>query len=127
LTDVAFPRGGTLGHAALLTIAELANVVRPATRPTDTVVGWVPVPPGALGAVVHGLLELHGRRWRNEYVEHPDRLVADVEDLLLAMRLLRRGDGRLELSAVARRYAPDVDEPPARSTPPALDFDEVTP
>jgi uncharacterized protein (TIGR02678 family) len=126
LTDVAFPRGGTLGHAALLTIAELANAVRPAPRSADAVVAWAPVPDGALGAVVHGLLARHGRRWRNEYVQHPERLVADVEDLLVAMRLLRRRDGALELSAVARRYAPAVDEPPARVTPSTLDYDEVT-
>jgi uncharacterized protein (TIGR02678 family) len=126
LTDISFPRGGTLGHAALLTIAELAGSARPATAMADAAVAWVPVADGALGEVVERLLARHGRRWRNEYVEHPDRLVADVEDLLVAMRLLRRRHGVLELSALARRYAPAVDEPPARSTPFALDFDEVT-
>jgi hypothetical protein len=90
------------------------------------VVGWAPVPDGAVAAIVDGLLARHGRRWRHDYVEHPDRLAADVEDLLVAMRLLRRRNEGLELAAVARRYAPAVDEPPARSAPPALDFDEVT-
>jgi uncharacterized protein (TIGR02678 family) len=125
LTDEPFPRGGTLGHAALLTLAHLAQVVHPDERPVDEVVAWAPVPGGALAAIVGVLLERHGRRWRNDYVDHPDRLVADVEELLVAMRLLRRRSGALELSAVARRYAPDIVEPPARPPPPTLDPEDT--
>jgi uncharacterized protein (TIGR02678 family) len=119
LTDVEFPRGGSLGHAALLALAELVRVCRPtrAVEPTP----WVPVPDGTLAAVVDDLLARHGSKWRNEYVEQPARLLADVEELLLAMRLLRRRAGGLELSAVANRYAPDLVE--AHTRQPASAFD----
>jgi hypothetical protein len=57
--------------------------------------------------------ELHGRhrsRWKQDYADHPDRLARDVEELLIAMGLLRRwGNGDLRLAAIANRYAPDVD------------------
>ena len=124
LTDSPFPRGGTLGHAALLAVAELVRVAGPVERSADEIVAWSPVPDGALGTIVTNLLERHGRRWRNEYVDHPERLVADVEELLVAMRLVRRRGQAMEnleklaVSAVACRYAPDVVEPPARLTDP---------
>lgn len=119
LTDLAFPSGGTLGHAALLTIAELASTSAPPPS-GDELVAWAPIPDGELHAVVGALVERHGQRWRNDYVDHPARLIADVEELLVAMRLLRRrGDGH-ELSAVANRYAPHVVEPPAAPHPPAI-------
>lgn len=120
LTDVAFPRGGTLGHAALLTIAELVAMGTPRPATSDDPVAWMPVPDGALADVVGALVERHGRRWRNEYVDHPGRLVADVEELLVAMRLLRRRGHSHELSAVANRYAPHLVEPPGAPRPPAI-------
>ena len=129
LTDVAFPRPGTLGHAALLAVAELARTTRPfgqrSDRPGDEVVAWVAVPDGALAAIVSELLRRHGPRWRNDYVDHPDHLVADVEDLLIAMRLLRRRDGVTELSAVACRYAPEVVEPPRRPDPQPFALEDI--
>lgn len=127
LTDQAFPRGGTLGHAALLAIAELAQRVareRGWSTQADGAVAWVAVADDALVTVVEALLERHARRWRRAYVEHPDRLVADVEELLASMRLMRRHDGVLQLSAVAHRYAPDVVEPSGRAAEPAFDLED---
>lgn len=113
LTDEAFPRGGTLGHAALLAISELAGRLRPEAPPRDEVISTVPVPDGLLDEVVAELLERHRRRWKQDYVDHPERLPRDVEDLLVAMGLLRRGEaGDLHLAAVANRYAPEVVEAP---------------
>jgi hypothetical protein len=68
----------------------------------------VEVPDGMLDAVVAELLAAHGRRWRQEYAEHPERLPRAVEDLLVAVGLLRRRASGLWLTAVAARYAPDV-------------------
>ncbi len=108
LTDVAFPRGGTLGHAALLAISELARRLGPAS-PRDEVTSTVPVPDGLLDEVVAALLKAHGTRWKQEYVDRPERLPRDVEDLLVGVGLLRRAGGaRLHLAAVANRYAPEV-------------------
>lgn len=111
LTDEAFPRGGTLGHAALLAVSDLAHRLRPEALPRDAVIGTVPVPDGLLDEVVDGLLERHGTRWKQDYLDHPERLCSDVEDLLVAMGLLRRSPGGLRLSAIANRYAPEVEAP----------------
>ncbi|MDP9403238.1 MAG: TIGR02678 family protein [Actinomycetota bacterium] len=114
LTDEAFPRGGTLGHAALLAVSELARRLRPQALPRDEVVSTVAVPAGLLEEVVAELLERHGRRWKQDYMDHPERLTRDVEDLLVAMGLLRRGPGGdLRLAAIANRYAPEVVVAPA--------------
>ena len=110
LTDEAFPRGGTVGHAALLVVSELARRLRP-HAPRDEVTPTVAVPDGMLDEVVAAVHERHARRWKQEYLDHPGRLARDVEDLLVAMGLLRRaGGGRLHLTAVANRYAPEVVE-----------------
>lgn len=111
LTDEAFPRGGTLGHAALLAVSELARRLRPDALPRDEVVGTVPVPDGLLDDVLAGLLERHGPRWKQDYRDHPERLFRDVEDLLVAMGLLRRTPHGLRLAAIAARYAPEVEDP----------------
>ncbi|MGH9244466.1 MAG: TIGR02678 family protein [Acidimicrobiales bacterium] len=109
LTDETFPRGGTLGHAGLLAVSELARRLRPADPARDEVVSTVPVPDGLLDEVVAELLEQHHHRWKQEYVDHPERLPRDVEDLLVATGLLRRNaGGALRLAAVANRYAPEV-------------------
>ncbi|MGH9230085.1 MAG: TIGR02678 family protein [Acidimicrobiales bacterium] len=115
LTDEAFPRGGTLGHAALLAIGELARRLRPESLPRDEPLSMVPVPEGLLDEVVAELLGRHRQRWKQQYVDHPERLPRDVEDLLAAMGLLRRGPrrGELHLAAVANRYAAEVVEAPA--------------
>jgi len=113
LTDEAFPRGGTLGHAALLAVSELARRLRPDTIRRDEVI-TVAVPDGMLDEVVAAVHKRHGRRWKQDYLDHPSRLPRDVEDLLVALGLLRRAaGGRLHLTAVANRYAPEVVEVPA--------------
>jgi hypothetical protein len=67
-----------------------------------------------LDEVVAAVHERHSRRWKQDYLDHPSRLPRDVEDLLVAMGLLRRGGGgQLHLTAVANRYAPEVVEVPA--------------
>lgn len=120
LSDEAFPRGGTLGHAALLVVSEVARRLRPDAVAGDRLVATIVVPDQVLDAIVAAVHERHGRRWKQDYLDHPDRLRPDVEDLLVSMGLLRRaGDGRLHLAAVANRYAPEVIE-----TPPALAFDD---
>jgi uncharacterized protein (TIGR02678 family) len=109
LTDEPFPRGGTLGHAALLAASELARRLAPIDAGRDDVVATVPVPRGLLDDIVAALVGEHGRRWRQDAVERPDRLARDVEDLLADVGLLRRDPGGgLRLAAIARRYAPDV-------------------
>jgi len=113
LTDEAFPRGGTLGHAALLAVSDLARRLRPDTMRRDEQATTVAVPDGMLDEVVAAVHERHGRRWKQDYLDHPSRLPRDVEDLLVAMGLLRRAGGRLHLTAVANRYAPEVVEVPA--------------
>lgn len=115
LTDVRFPREGTLGQAALLTVALLVEQLR-SEEPSATVA------PGVLDSVVRGLLATHSRRWAKDYVEHPERLVVEVEDLLVDMGLLARsGDGGLRLRAVAARYAP---EPQPIDRAPSLAWEE---
>ncbi len=111
LTDETFPRGGTLGHAALLAVSDLARRLRPTRLDGDETAATVPVPTGLLEEVVGGLLERHGPRWKKDYLDRPDRLSRDVEDLLVTVGLLRRAPGGLRLAAVANRYAPEVVEP----------------
>ena len=114
LTDEAFPRGGTLGHAALLVVSELACRMRPDATRRDELTATVAVPDGMLDVVVAAVHERHGRRWKQDYLDHPGQLPRDVEDLLVAMGLLRREPGgQLHLTAVANRYAPEVVEIPA--------------
>jgi len=112
LTDIPFPREGSLGQAALLTVAELIAQLEPAAA-------TVPVPPSLLQGIVQGLLAKYSRRWSKDYVEHPDRLGPDVEDLLVDVGLLARGPhGSLRLRAIAARYAPEpteIDAPPTLS------------
>jgi len=115
LTDISFPRDGSLGQAALLTVAELV-----AKRVADPVAHIEPaaadVPSGLLESIVQGLLDRYRRRWSKDYVEHPERLGPDVEDLLVDVGLLTRdADGSLRLRAIAARYAPEpaeIDAPP---------------
>ncbi len=114
LTDEAFPRGGTLGHAALLAVSELARRLQPVVAARDELAGTLPVPAGILEEVVAELHRRHGSRWKQDYADHPERLARDVEELLVAMGLLRRSEnGDLRLAAVANRYAPEVVEIPA--------------
>ncbi len=103
LTDLRFPRDGTLGQAALLAVAGLVERLTP-----DAGSGTAPVPDGELPFIVSELLTERARGWSNEYVDHPERLVADAEDLLIDMGLLERDErGALLLRAVAARLAPE--------------------
>jgi uncharacterized protein (TIGR02678 family) len=114
LTDIPFPREGSLGQAALLGVAEIVSEIEPSGAA-------VPVPAGLLQSVVQGLLAKHGRRWSKGYVEHPQRLGPDVEDLLVDVGLLARDpDGCVRLRAIAARYAP---EPAEIDAPPTLSLD----
>jgi uncharacterized protein (TIGR02678 family) len=109
LTDVAFPREGTLGQAALLTVASL--VAEFGRRPYEPSRATLPVPPGLLSSVVQRLLARHGQRWSKEYADHPERLGPDVADLLVDVGLLvRSADGSLSVRSVAARYAPVLEE-----------------
>jgi len=103
LTDLRFPRDGTLGQAALLAVAELVERLTPDAGP-----GTASVPDGELSSVVSRLLTERARAWSKEYVDHPERLMGDVEDLLVDMGLLERDErGALRLRAVAARFAPE--------------------
>jgi uncharacterized protein (TIGR02678 family) len=103
LTDQRFPRDGTLGQAALLAVAELVERLAP-----DAGSSTVSVPDGELSSVVSQLLTERARGWSREYVDHPERLVADAEDLLVDVGLLERDErGALQLRAVAARFAPE--------------------
>lgn len=117
LSDVRFPREGTLGQAALLAVSELVAALKPAGPTAE-----VPVPVGMLEATVGELLSRHATRWSKDYTERPERLVGDVRDLLSAMALIAEADdGTVMLRAVAGRYAP---EPEIRQ-PVALTLEDV--
>ncbi len=106
LTDLRFPRDGTLGQAALLAVAELVE-----RRTPDAGSGTAPVRDGELSSVVSQLLNERAGGWSKEYVDHPDRLIADVEDLLVDMGLLERNErDALGLRAVAARFAPEHED-----------------
>ncbi len=83
LTDLGFPREGSLGQAALLAVAELVERLMPDPG------GHCAGARGELSSVVSQLLTACGG-WSKEYVEHPERLVADVEDLLVDVGTPRR-------------------------------------
>lgn len=102
LTDVSFPRDGTVAQAALLAVSRLVEDAGTGAAPV------VMLAPHAMATVTASLLRRHGKGWAKEYLDRPDRLVTDVEELLLAMGLVVRGpDGQLMLRAVAARYAPE--------------------
>ena len=108
LTDEPFPRQGSLGHAALLTIREL--VQRHAPDQTGSVPS-IALPAGALDGAVDDVAERYGHRFRQAYRDDRSALCRDVEQLLVVVDLLRIGaDGTRHLRAVAARFAPEVTE-----------------
>ncbi|MHB8293423.1 MAG: TIGR02678 family protein [Acidimicrobiales bacterium] len=116
LTDIRFPREGTLGQAALLAVAELVAALKPAGPASE-----VSLPAGMLDDVVGRLLAEHRSRWSKDYTERPERLVADVCDLLVSMGLVAEGPGgTLALRAAAGRYGPE----PEVSYPAALALED---
>src|SRR5690606_25452281 len=70
-----FPTGGTLGHAALLSIAALHER-------QGASCGWEEIV-----RVVGDLAERHRRRWANDLVDSPARLAGRVVELLVDLRL----------------------------------------
>ena len=104
LTDIYFPRDGTVAQAALLTLSTLVDM---AGGPgADSAVA--PIPQGTIEELVASLADCHRRSWAKDYVARPDRLAEDVEELLIDTGLVVRGEGgELQLRAVAARYAPE--------------------
>lgn len=95
-SDVAFPAGGTTGHAALLLLEAL--VVRHRDGATQ----------GQIDDELAELVRLHGRHWRKDATESPARLRDEAVELLVAMRLVEivrasagRGDSCARLSPPA--------------------------
>ncbi len=99
LSDLAFPGTGSLRHAALLTLARLADGVREAARGSGQ--AWWPLPPAALEQAVADVAAEHGRGLRRAYAD-TDLLARDVVELLTGVGLLRPG----LIHAAAARYAP---------------------
>lgn len=132
VTDRPFPGTGTVGHAALLLIEQLvlhdhrseegdgATAHGPAdhdaAHPVATEGGWVD--PEAVRRMLAGLVDRHRTKWSKEMVEHPDRLLRRVLELLSQMRLVQTRD------AVDRRVDSGVpgDAPEVRLLPAAHRF-----
>jgi hypothetical protein len=72
---------------------------------------------------VQGLLAKHSRHWSKDYVEHPERLGPDIEDLLVDVGLLAREPkgssyprgGRRPLRARARSDRRSADDRSGRT------------
>jgi uncharacterized protein (TIGR02678 family) len=100
LSDVNFPGSGTVAQAALLTLGELVERLRP-DNPGHPATGGrlvigVPIPDGLVDEILAQVVVSYGRRsnWKRELVESPAALRAAVVDLLVRMRLVAR-DGVL--------------------------------
>ena len=75
LAESRFPAGGTVGHAALLLIAELNSRT---ARSSDL---------EGIARVVGELAETHRRRWAADLVNAPERLARRTVELLVDLRL----------------------------------------
>lgn len=95
--DQAFPRGGTIPHAALLLLdALIARHRTGACRET-------------LDAEMGALLTQYGRYWSRDAVGDPPALLASAVELLSAMSLVTVGpDDRVTPRPAAARFAPEV-------------------
>lgn len=101
-SDIAFPAGGTVPHAALLLVSELAYQFRPAEDPD-------PIPWVSVREVLDELVTEHGRYWSKGALADRDRFAADVLTLLVSVRLVEvADDGAVRVLAPAARYAPEV-------------------
>jgi len=106
LTDVRFPSGGTVGHAALLLIAAL--------RPHGDENRWWPM--DEVVSKVAELAQVHARHWRSDAEENPGLLASEALGLLEQVRCVERRstvagsqDSRSQefrLLPVAGRFAP---------------------
>ena len=118
LTDSRFPRGGTLGHAALLLVDRLVHLDRtPAEVPPDSGIdddldadktGRVPFSRSDVIDVVARLAAEHRRYWSQDAADNPDRLTRDVLDLLCDHRLVEVDGNVVWLLPPAWRYSIDV-------------------
>lgn len=101
-SDVAFPAGGTVPHAALLLVSELVYQFRPADDPDA-------IPWASVREVLDELVGEHGRYWSKAALADRDRFAADVLALLVSMRLVAvEDDGAVRVLPPAARYLPDV-------------------
>ena len=101
-SDVTFPAGGTVPHAALLLVSELVHQFRPEEDPD-------PIPWASVREVLDELVAEHGRYWSKGALADRDRFAADVLALLVSVRLVAvADDGAVRVLPPAARYAPDV-------------------
>jgi len=91
LTDSRFPQSATVGHAALLLIDRLAETDR--TR----------VERGSLIGIVSDLASEHRRFW-SRLADNPERLVAEILELLQDHRLAECDGDAVRLLPAAWRY-----------------------
>jgi uncharacterized protein (TIGR02678 family) len=96
-SDQAFPRPGTVPHAALLLLHALVGQHRDGTGSAQ------------LDEEIGTLIDRYGRYWSQDAVADPPALRADAVDLLAAMGLVAvEPGGRVVPRPVAARYAPEV-------------------
>jgi uncharacterized protein (TIGR02678 family) len=124
LSDRRFPVGGTVGHAALLLLDELA---RQPDAPDAAAPGGQPgpgdrFPPISVIDVTERIADLAGRnarRWANDLVASPAKLTRQVVDLLVTLRLAERivapgSEAMVRLLPAAARFRPDDGSDPER-------------
>ena len=110
LTDSRFPRGGTVGHAALLLIDLLVKTDRTSFEPSEVI------------DAVSTLVEDYRRFW-SRLADRPDRLAAEVLELLEDHRLAEVTGDSVRLLPGAWRYSVGIeyeDDDSARSRQMAL-------
>lgn len=96
-SDHAFPRPGTVPHAALLLLHALVDRYREGASPAQ------------LDEELTGLIDRYGRYWSQDAVSDPGALRSKAVDLLALMGLAAVApDGYVSPRPVAARYAPDV-------------------
>lgn len=92
LTDSRFPQSATVGHAALLLIGQLVETDR--TR----------VELGSLIEIVSYLASEHRRFWSKQLADNPERLAAEILELLQDHRLAEFDGDAVRLLPAAWRY-----------------------
>ena len=132
LTDREFPGSGTVAQAALLTVSDLANRLRPSPvpNPRDALVVGVPIPDGLFEEILNGYVARHHRRWGQAWVEDTHALADEVRRLLADMHVIAptdvakaatRGNGMpggwVLLAAAARYVAEETIVAPPEPVP----------
>ncbi|AHH94419.1 TIGR02678 family protein [Kutzneria albida] len=126
LTDVLFPGSGTVSRIALLALPELIADPDPELFAEDDLPpqpradGRHPIRLAQLRSICARLVEDYPAAWSRQATEDPDRLTAEVLDLLARMGLATEHpeDGWL-VAPTAHRWVPVPDDTPARTAPPA--------